>query len=397
MMRTMRYTFHLCLLLPLIATSLLSCKRTGPVPERADYIRVYNAANSDTPLDRVWASVKGGTTTYYIRTNVDFSAKWQSEDMSWAQISTPKKLEEGLWSIDITVQPVRKRSYAHVEGAPATGLYTKRYGVLMLTCPSQNLGKYLVVEQGLESRIACNFSWLYGSPDPNATYDDVPISHWTAAQQNRGFSSTLIEGEPEAWVFSKEGYVKLGNDYGAGADLITPRTSDFQFDTLLVVSFKAVVQNGDILPDFTGGTEPIVPMSRTISRSAEETVVDNNTLTIEVTGGGCIRDLVQTGGTSLTLELPTYNRESAFFPSDMFNGASFLVFIEGTEANPITVNTAVRFIAGSMKGSDEGPCNRVFLDDVFVYRQDLLLDEDLFVLNDKKSGKDIISGGLADE
>lgn len=393
----MRYTFHLSLLLPLVAASLLSCKRTGPAPERTDYIRVYSTADSDIPLDRVWASVKGGTTTYYIRSNVDFSAQWQSEDMSWARIASPQKLGEGLWSIDVTIQPVRERSYAHAEGAPATGLYTKRYGVLMLTCPSQNLGKYLVIEQGLESRIACNFSWLYGSEDPNATYDEVPMSRWTTAQQNQGFSSTLIDGETDAWVFSKEGYVKLGNDHGAGADLITPRTSNFQFDTLLVVSFKAVVQNGDVLPDFTGGTEPIVPMSRIARLSEEGTVADNNTLTIEVTGGGCIRDLVQTGGTSLSLELPTYDRESALFPSDMFSRGSFLVFIEGTESNPITVNTAIRFIAGSMKGSDEGSCNRVFLDDIFVYRQDLLLDEDLFILNGKKSGKDIICGGTADD
>lgn len=393
MMRRFRYTIRLCLLLALTA-AFVSCGKSGR-GERKEYIKVYDSPDGGTALDRVWMSVSGGTSTFYIKSNVDFSAKWQSEDASWASISEPRKLSDGLWSIDVTVKPVLGRSLrSSAEGVP-TGLYTRRYGVLMLTCPELFLGKYLVVEQGLESRISSNFSWLYGSPDPNDTYSDVPMGKWTAAQRNHGFTSTVIDGEQEAWVFSKEGYLKLGNDRGAGADLITPRTADFQFDTLLVVSFKAVAQNGDVLPDFTGGTEPIVPMRNVAARSADGG--DKSTLRVEVTGGGCIRDLVETGGTSLTLELPTYDRESSSFPADIFSNGSFLVFIEGTESNPITVNTAIRFITGDMKPSDDGACCRVFLDDIFVYRQDLLLDEDLFILNGSKSGKDNITGGKANE
>lgn len=374
----------------------ICCRKTDSNAERSEYIRVYDSPNSETPLERAWVSVKGGTFTYYIRSNVNFSAKWQSDDASWASISEPRSLGDGLWCIDVTVEPVWKRKLTTANGVP-TGLYTRRYGVLMLSSEEIFLGRYFVIEQGLEGRIACNFSWLYGSPDPNATYNDVLMSNWTVSQKNMGFTSTLVEGEEDTWVYSKEGYVKLGNDHGAGADLITPRTADFQYDTLLVVSFKAVVQNGDVLPEFTDGTEPIVPMQRPVSTADPSGNEEGRDFVLEVTGGGFIRDLVGSGGTSIRLEPPTYNRDSAYFPGDMFDGGEFLVFIEGTDNNPITVNTAIRFIAGGMKGSDDGKCNRVFLDDVFVYRTDQLLDEDLFSLNGGKSGRDTISGGHADE
>lgn len=394
-MRKFTYMIRISLLLAVLLAGISACRKVDPNSERSDFIRVYASRAADVPLDRTCVSVKGGTYTYYIHSSVPFTAQWQSEDPSWAGIGQLKPLEDGWWSLDVTVQPVKTRAAS--DNTEPLGLYARRYGMLMLQCPEQFLGKYLVVEQGLQSRISCNFSWLYGSANPNATYNDVLMSNWTASQLNQGFSSTKIAGEEEVWVYSKEGYVKLGNDHGAGADFITPHTSAFQNDTLLVVSFKAVVQNGDVLPDYTGGTEPIVPMQPVRQRVKSTAQVDNNSFTVEVVGGGFIRDLVKTGGTSLTFELPTYNSESPSFPADMFDGGSYLVFIEGTPASPITVNTAIRFIAGAMKGSGEGPCSRVFLDDVFVYRQDLLLDEDLFQLNGGKSGADLISGGKRNE
>lgn len=393
-MRNISTTIKLCLVICTSLLSVFSCRKQDPNAERSDLIRVYDSADSKTPIDSAWVSVSGGTFTYYIRSSVEFVARWQSEDQTWARIGAPVKISDGLWSIDVTVQPVSERTPESRNGV-VTGLYTRRYGVLMLGVQGRFLGKFFVIEQGLRNRIASDFSWLYGSEDPNDNYKNLPMSLWTSAQKGYGFSSTLIDGEEDRWVYSKQGYVKLGNDYGAGADLITPRCPDFQHDTLLVVSFRAVAQNGGPLPDFTGGTEPIVPMKSGLKKA--DGSEDDNTLTVKVTGGGFIRDLVQSGGTSISFELPTYDRNSVGFPSDMFDKGSFLVFIEGTESNPITVNTAIHFEAGSMKGSDGGQCSRVFLDDIFVYRQDLLYDEDLFPLNGGKSGLDTITGGQANE
>lgn len=392
MMRKFRYIAGGCLLIALTA-AFCSCKKQGGSPERSDYIRVYASTADDTPLDQTWVSVKGGTFTYYIRSNADFSVQWQSEDMSWASISEPKNLGSGLWSIDISARPVSERVYTTVDGIP-TGLYSYRYGVLMLTSKDVHLGKYFAVHQGFEGRINCDFSWLYGSRDPNDTYNDVLMSRWTAAQLNQGFTSTVIDGEEQAWVYGKEGYLRLGNGEGAGADLITPHTADFQYDTLMVVSFRAVAQSGDNLPDFSGGTEPIVPMNLASARAPM--AAGTGTLRVEVSGGGYIRDLVETGGTSISLDLPTYDRNSPDFPDDMFDQGRFLVFIEGTDNNPITVNTKIRFIAGDMQNTEEGSASPVFLDDIFVYRIDQWLDEDIFSLNGGKSGKDNIAGGKAE-
>lgn len=364
-----------------LAFFAIACNHKDPNAERRDYIRVYESRDGGTPIDRSTVSVKGGSFTYYVKSNVEFTAKWQSEDVSWASISEPRKIEDGLWSIEVTVQPVASRSLSSAGAAP-TGLYSRRYGVLMLSAPARFLGRYFVIEQGLESRMSQNFSWLHGAEDPNDSFSDLPMSRWTASQRNQGFTSTVLPDQEDAWVYSKEGYVKLGNDNGVGADLITPHTADFQYDTLLVLSFKAVAQNGESLPDYTGGTEPIVPMhaGRHPRRIDGET---ENAFMVEVTGGGCIRDFSAEGRTSLDLELSTYDRESAGFPANMFDDGSYLIFIEGTDSNPITVNTAIRFVS---KG-------RMFIDDIFIYRVDRLLDEDLFALNGGKSGRDIIKGG----
>ena len=63
----------------------------------------------------------------------------------------------------------------------------------------------------------------------------------------------------------------------------------------------------------------------------------------EVVGGGVIRG---TDKTSITFtDVPTYDRSSADFPADIFKNSSYLVFVASTKNNPITSNTAIRFIA----------------------------------------------------
>lgn len=377
----------LSLALPLLC---LSCKKHAQSSERAEYIRVYDSERSELSIDSTWVSVKGGTLTYYIRSNVDFDAKWQNEGKIWARIQQPKKLSGDLWSISLTADPISERSYS---SSAVEGLYTYRYGVLMLTAPSLQLGKYFVVEQGYRSRVACDFSWLFGSADPNAAYNDVVMDRWTAAQQSQGFTSSVIPGQEHAWVYSKEGYIRLGNDKGYGADLMTPHTAAFQEDSLLILSFRAVSQSGANLPDFTGGTEPIVPMEapRGIRASGPEEA-DDNRLRVEITGGGFIRDKVGEKGTSLDFELSGYDRESPAYPADMFKDGRYMVFLAGTLNNPINVNTTIRFVAGNMGETAAQTNNRVFIDDIFIYRIDPKKSEDPFLLYGSRSGRDELLG-----
>lgn len=372
----------LSLIVPLAA---LSCKRTDPTRERDEYIRVYASKDSEIALDSTWVSVRGETKTLYVRSNVPFTAKWQNEGPAWGHIEAPRKVSDGLWSISLTADPISRRVYS---ASSAEGLYNYRYGVLMLVSPGLSLGKYFVVEQGFESRIACDFSWLYGGEDPNAAYNDVQMVNWTAAQKNMGFTSNPLPGQESAYVFGKSGYLRLGNEKGFGADLVTPHTAFPLEDTLLVVSFKAVVQRGDNLPDFTGGTEPITPMRHLAMAPDGQT--DLNRLTVEVSGGGYIREKVSEKGTSLTLELQTYDRQSAGFPSDMFGDGRYLIFLEGTSNNPISVNTSIRFSTENMSGQPGSRCSRVFLDDIFVYAIDRKRSEDPYLLYGIRSGKDTL-------
>ncbi|MBQ7517972.1 MAG: hypothetical protein IJU13_06060, partial [Bacteroidales bacterium] len=225
-------TLSFALLLPALFL-LLSCKKTDPNAERSEYIQVYDSPGSDTPLKQAFIPVKGGSVTLYIKSSVSFNAKWQDGNVpAWAEVTQPQSVGDGVWKISVTAGPISEDA-----------VYERRTGVLMLTAPEIHLGNFFVVGQGLLPRIACDFSWLTGSAAPNETIYDVLMDNWNNAQKGKGFSSTLIEGQEHAWVYGKDGYIKLGNNEYMGADLLTPHTGAFQNDSLLVVSFKAVVQN----------------------------------------------------------------------------------------------------------------------------------------------------------
>lgn len=372
----------------IILLAALSCGKKDPNAQRADNIDVFDSLDSletGTPLERTWVSMHGGSKTYYIRTTAEFQARWEDNGGNWATVSAPSRIGNNLWKVDITAKPLSSRTLLEGES-----IYQKRFGVLMLTASSAYLGTYVKVEQGMEVRRYDDFSVLTGSPEPNATHNDLLISRWNATQAGLGYTSTVLPAQEKAWVYSKDGYVKLGNDNGIGADLITPSVPQMQNDTLLVVTFSAVVQSGDVLPDFEGGTEPITPMSAAVTKAAVPATAESDTpsLTVRVTGGGYIRDFVETGGTGITFnDIPTYDRQSSLYPADIFQGARYIVFIEGTDASPLSVNTLIHFEAGNMDGEAGEKCSRVFIDDICIYRVDVPEDEDVFPLVGH-SGKD---------
>ncbi len=416
----MRILTPYCLLLSLMLA--VSCHGDDPNAERKEYIRVYAGVSDKEPLASAWLPVRGGSTDLYVKSNVSFSAKWQDGNVpAWASITGPVPVGDKWWKITVSADSLSKEVS-----------YVRRTGVLMLTAPEIYLGNYFVLHQGLQPRISCDFSWLSGSQKPNETVNDVQYDNWSNSWKGKGFTSSLIEGQEGVWVYSKEGYVKLGNSEGVGADLLTPHTGAFQYDSLLVLSFKAVVQNGASIGNFYGttdpveqggetgshdnpddpgndpdpgsssGTEPITPMSvvgtpHPRTQGEDPDGVDNNSLTVEVTGGGVIRDYASQGRTSIKFNLTTYDRKSPAYPADIFRDAAYLVFICSTPSNPIGPNTTVRFIAGDMSGNASAVCSRIFIDDIYVYRTNPAQDEDIFVLNDGRSGRDLVLGGTSGE
>ena len=185
------------------------------------------------------------------------------------------------------------------------------------------------------------------------------------------FTSTTIEGEEVAHCYGKNGYLKLGDDKGHGADLISPYTNTLRSDSLLMVSFRAVA-----FTDYMTGAR------------------DDNKITVEVLGGGVIRDFAQSEKTTIDLEAGYYDISSEEFPEDMWEGHDFLVFVAGTKANPITANTRVRIICGSLT-QNSAVNNRIYLDNFYIRRLQKV-EEDYFAENNG-SGKDIILGAPFDE
>ena len=383
----MRKTTLYCLLIALAA--VLSCAKKA-AGDREDIIYVYDSPDGTLPIEKTWVSVQGGTVTYYIHSVQSFDVKWQDSGDGWASVGSPVNLGDGRWKVELTARPLSHRTLAKGEC-----LYQKRYGVLLFTSPSRFVGTYLKVEQGMDLRRYDDFSVISGSSEPNATYADLRIDRWSAAQKGLGYTSTPLPGQDTiAWVFGKDGYVKLGSDDGIGANFIHPGVSGLQNDTLAVLCFSAVVQNGDNLPDFQGGTEPYTPMRSIRTRSSAggnaEEDKDAGFLTVRIEGGGFIRDFIDRSGTSIRFDdLPTYDRQSAEYPADIFKGARYLVFLEGTDKNPLSVNTKIIFEAGDMSGEKMAKPDRVFLDDVCLFRVSDLWDEDIFKLA-KKSGRDSV-------
>ena len=121
---------------------------------------------------------------------------------------------------------------------------------------------------------------------------------------------------------------------------------------------------------------------------------DDNKIKVEVLDGGVIADFADTGKTSIELEAAYYDPRSDEFPENMWEGSDLLVFVVGTQLNPITVNTRIRISCGSF--TQTSPVNnRIFLDNFYIRR--LEADEENYFTENNGSGKDIILGAPLEE
>ena len=317
-----------------LTAACVSCE-THSNSDRSESIAVYADPIEKKPVDAVYVGVQGGQAKIYAEANVDFVASWEDDaDMPWAAVLDDTAVDP-LTGCRIVTLDVQRR----VE----TGCYyTRRTGMLILaaTDGTLNYNRIVPVHQGSTARVSNDFSSMkYGKTDPRFTDDETPIDDWTTAQKDYGFSSTTIDGEEHAHCYGKNGYLKLGDDEGHGADLISPYTNTLRSDSMLMVSFRAVAYT-----DFYTG-------AKDDPRSDE-------------------------------------------FPENMWEGSDLLVFVVGTQLNPITVNTRIRISCGSF--TQTSPVNnRIFLDNFYIRR--LEADEENYFTENNGSGKDIILGAPLEE
>ena len=341
------------------ATYAVSCEEHSN-SERNESIEIYDDPIECEALDGAFVSVKGGLHQLYVKSNVDFKATWEDDGTSpWAAVVDYSTVDPktGFRVVTLKVKPRSSTSC----------YYTRRTGMLILSSVNAelNYNKYLKVHQGTTARVSCDFAQLkYGKTDPRFTDSETPIEDWTSAQKKYGFTSTVISGQTKSHCYGKNGYLKLGDDKGHGADLISPYASDLRYDSMLMVSFRAVA-----FTDFVTGKR------------------DANKITVEVLGGGVIADYAEEGRTTIDLEAVYYDPKSDEFPQNMWDNSELAVFVVSTKQNPITINTQVRITCGSLSPSSTEN-NRIYLDNFYIRRY--TEDEENYFETNGGSGADRI-------
>ena len=345
---------------------ITSCE-THSNSDRNESIKVYADPIAKEPIDAGIVGVKGGLAKLYVDANIDFVATWEDDAATpWAKVVDYSSTDPQTGLRVITLKANRRSTMS--------SYYTRRTGMLILAASDGelNYNRIIPIHQGSTARVSNDFATLkYGKTDPRFTDGETPIDNWTTAQKNLGFTSTTIEGEEVAHCYGKNGYLKLGDDKGHGADLISPYTNTLRSDSMLMVSFRAVAYT-----DFYTEAK------------------DDNKIKVEVLDGGVIADFADTGKTSIELEAAYYDPRSDEFPENMWEGSDLLVFVVGTQLNPITVNTRIRISCGSF--TQTSPVNnRIFLDNFYIRR--LEADEENYFTENNGSGKDIILGAPLEE
>lgn len=303
-----------------------ACDDGDPNAERGEAIRVYTDPDEE-PVDApIYADVRGGTLSLYVEANVDYDVFWQdAETKPWVRVLERREnARPGFDEIVLEVKP--RQTYAY---------YTRRTGTLSLSSPQNKLGSFVTVYQGAVARISQAFGgFTYGSTNPLVSEGEKPYSGWTAVQKGYNWTTST-----EAYCFGRNGYMKLGDDAGHGADLITPYVNDMRSDSVLMVSFRAV------------------------GYSDENNVQDDNRLTVNILGGGVFYD---TGLPTRELEVGTYSVEGGSLTGSMWKDSNYLLFVVKTDKSPITSNTQIQFVAGDL--AQPAPRNnRIFLDNIYVY------------------------------
>ncbi len=320
----------LCLAWVGLCCMAVACSDDDPNAEREDAITVYTDLEEE-PIDIGYLDARGGETVLYVKSAVEFDVFWQDNATSpWVEVMG--------CTYDATLQAYKVS--LNVAPRSTTPYYTRRGGTLSLVAPSLNLGKFIPLYQGAVARVSQAFGgFAYGSNNPYVTDGEREIANWSTVQKGYGWTSTVGKDAEKAYCYAKNGYLKLGDDVGHGADLITPYTNELRNDSLLMVSFRAVAY------------------------TSEEGTKDDGTLTVSILGGGVFQD---TGLTTRTVSVDNFDPQQETFPTSMWNNSNYLLFVVSTEKNPITSSTQIRFMSGDIDLVDSVN-HRVYIDNVYIH------------------------------
>lgn len=268
----------------------------------------------DVDDDEIKISGKAKEFTINIEANVEWS--YSLEDDSWLS-------EEKLTDNKITFLPEKN-------------LEEERSVVLTLTSTDRgDIEKEVKITQSSESIILEeDFSWLdYGSAIFYDYPDEKRMDLWSDEELDHGWTSTKNPGsDDQQLVYARPGFVKLGKT-NFGSDLISPKLSQLEEPTDVLVTFKA---------------NPYQTKAGTR---------DDNKLYVSAEGDG------EVDNDSFTIDnWPDYDDDPESTKAWESEDAVYSFKIKDA-----TANTRIKWLAGALDLRDIGDGkNRIFIDDVKV-------------------------------
>lgn len=286
---------------------------------------------------------KAGRLSLYVKTNTDYSVRVQSKVPANEQ-EEEEVIENWLKAEKTGRNEATGEDEWSLEWEAQTKDYKRRIATVSISSPEADFGRFINIRQGFTSRLGEDFEWLkYGSStaSPNVTTNEKLIGEWTEAQKEYNWSSTIIPEASKAYCYGKFGFIRLGDDEGHGADLITPYMTDIVRDSVLLVSFDAVAYVD------------------------ESGIKDSNKLTVNILNGG---EFADTHTTTKTIDLDYYDPLDPDILHTMWNKGRNDFYIVSSPERPVTANTKIQVIGGDYLLPTGN--NRVFIDNFHVYRLD---------------------------
>lgn len=308
-----------------VALVCMACEKSEDARAVESGIQVSETGHVDEWIDALDLSVEGGKDTIYVFSSSDIQMTIQPlMNEEWVKVSEERYM------------PDLQATRVILEVEPLEDDLNLRVSTLNIGNQEPYSRKFLKMTQGYGARYTNDFSWLrYGNGNPYQA-SGVLIAQWNPTQQQEGWSSTVIEGQTQAFVYGKNDYVQIGSE-AIGANLLSPIISGVERDSLLVLTFNAV---------------------GFVSESGEP---DGNKLTIKLTGGE-----FEDGEVSRLLDIPHFDKESALLTSKMWENTWFKLDVRKPQSNPTSSTIQIEFINGA---GTRAAKNRVFLDNVKLYTQ----------------------------
>lgn len=324
---------NLFFLLSLLFLGLSSCDDDKNY-SRSDFLIVSETQNKEDQTSTVFCKMTGGLDTLYIFSNVEYDFFFQraEDEDDWIKIVSQDYISDiEATRLIFEIEPLEKHDLR------------RRFGSLSFVHKENYLGQFIKLHQGFYTRVSDDFTWLrYGTTAPYDESNEKLIGNWTDVEKEKGWTSTIFEGEEVAYVYGKNGYLKLGSET-KNADLITPFMTDAAKDSLYLVSFFAA------------------PYISKINNRPE-----TNKLTVNILEGGQFLD----GNTSKVFDISEFKYDFINDEGEEIRGWSLIqcYVVSGGKENPITGRTRIQIIPGDSNETEvEYKPKRLFIDVFATY------------------------------